>query len=285
MNKYLDCLRLNCRVAWLAVRGKWLSRHDLAASYDRIAPTYDERWFAQLEPVTRSVLKLLPEPAPGPILDLGCGTGHSSVWLAQRFERPVLGVDISKGMLAQAALHSPPGVEFQQGDMLETLAQQPNESVSLIFSGWAMGYSRYAEVVAQAARALAPGGIFAYVVNLADTLAPVFRAYRQCMARHPGSLNRVTLPGFPKSHQVLLRELDRHGLEILEEQNGQHPICPPDGEDIGRWLMGTGVLAGFDVMLPMPEQGEVAASFNTLLAADPTPIRHHYSLAVCRKKE
>lgn len=43
------------------------------------------------------------EPLPeGPVLDLGCAVGRTSVELAQRFDRPVLGVDLDLTMLRMA---------------------------------------------------------------------------------------------------------------------------------------------------------------------------------------
>lgn len=40
-------------------------------------------------------LELLPYPAQGPCLDLGCGPGRSSFALAERVDGPVLGIDLS----------------------------------------------------------------------------------------------------------------------------------------------------------------------------------------------
>jgi ubiquinone/menaquinone biosynthesis C-methylase UbiE len=43
--------------------------------------------------------KDLPE---GPILDVGCGVGRSSFWLAEKHQRPVLGLDVNFAMLLHA---------------------------------------------------------------------------------------------------------------------------------------------------------------------------------------
>ena len=46
--------------------------------------------------------------ADGPILDIGCSVGRSSFWLAEHFNKPVLGIDLNFAMLmhAQDALRS-----------------------------------------------------------------------------------------------------------------------------------------------------------------------------------
>jgi ubiquinone/menaquinone biosynthesis C-methylase UbiE len=69
--------------------------------YDRWAASYDsdDNPLTALEaPVVR---RLLGRVRGKRVLDVGCGTGRHSVWLAQR-GADVVGVDFSKGMLAKA---------------------------------------------------------------------------------------------------------------------------------------------------------------------------------------
>ncbi|MBI3828115.1 MAG: class I SAM-dependent methyltransferase [Planctomycetes bacterium] len=75
--------------------------------YDRIATRYDAHrgWDASiplraLELATGAPLRGI-EPA-GAILEVGCGTGNMTRWLLGSWPGPVVALDLSRGMLAQA---------------------------------------------------------------------------------------------------------------------------------------------------------------------------------------
>lgn len=80
------------------------------ASYDRIAPSYVDMGVGRLdaEPWLRAVLDAFAEEVAdvGPVLDVGCGPGHVSAYLAARGLK-VRGVDLSPGMVGQARIAYP----------------------------------------------------------------------------------------------------------------------------------------------------------------------------------
>ena len=70
------------------------------AAYDADAAAYAADWLAQPPPLDMYAL-LRTHFAPGPTLDVGCGAGRDTAWLAAHgFE--ARGVDASPGLLAQA---------------------------------------------------------------------------------------------------------------------------------------------------------------------------------------
>lgn len=281
------CARLNLRVARLALGRRWLGRDAFASGYDRVASDYDEAWQRHLRPVTDDLMAHLPPLPDGPILDLGCGTGYATEVLAGRHSAAsVTAVDIAPGMLDRARCRvRRDGVEFVPADMLEYLAAQPGSRTALVFSAWAIGYSRPSRIVAEAARILAPGGVLAFVVNHADTLGPVFRAFRRCMVRFPEEVRLAAVLHFPRDWASLQRTLLRHRFVLDWHREGEQPIVPPPSANgaILPWLLKTGVLAGFDAMLPLSEAGPVAEHFEGLLRADPRPLQHHYTAVVARR--
>ena len=287
--RWTDCVRLNLRVARLGLTGRWVSAADQAASYDRLAPAYNANWLCHLWPVTRALLDRLPAELPdGPALDLGCGTGGATRAILERFPgRPVTAVDLSAGMLAEArrAVPGSAAVRWIQADMLDFLRGEPPESYALIVSAWAMGYSRSTQIAREVARVLQPGGIFAYVVNLRDTLPAVRRAFRQTMARFPQHLRRLAWMRFPSSAATVNTRLQRRGLNILWAETSAVTVFPTR-DAAGRclpWLLNTGILAGFDAMLPLDQAGPVADAFEQFLGADLEPVAHHYAAAVAHK--
>lgn len=291
--RFRGWLRLNRRIAALAWRRRWLDQAAFAAGYDRVASTYEGSWQCRLWSVTEQVLLQLPALPPGPLVDLGCGTGAATRWLAACHPgRPLTGVDLSQGMLAEARRITEAAaatITWARADMLEHLRGLPDGSCALVFSAWAIGYSDPARVTAEAARVLVPGGTWAFVVNCADTLAPVFRAFRETMQRFPAAVDRAAVLRFPRGPAPLLRALRRAGLATRWHDHGRHPIGDPPGgpaAPLRPWLLGTGVLAGFDAMLPLAAPGPVAGFFEERLRAHAArePISHHFAAAVAVKR-
>ena len=109
--------------------------------------------------VDRDLSDAVADLASGKALELGCGTGQNSIWLAQR-GWTVTGVDISPGAISEArrAAHAA-GLRpvFEVADMTRWA---PASRFDLVFSTFAlpargMGRSRVLET---AAAAVAPGG-------------------------------------------------------------------------------------------------------------------------------
>nr|WP_240796730.1 class I SAM-dependent methyltransferase [Streptomyces sp. RFCAC02] len=98
---------------------------------------------------------------PGRALDLGCGEGADTVWLARRGWR-VTGVDISRVALERAARHAADAgvtdrIEWQQHDLGESFPEGSFDLVSAQFlHSWSdMPRDR---ILRAAAAAVAPGG-------------------------------------------------------------------------------------------------------------------------------
>ncbi|HEY1013021.1 MAG TPA: class I SAM-dependent methyltransferase [Herpetosiphonaceae bacterium] len=131
------------------------------ASYDEVAPAYAERIFAELrdKPFDRQWLDQLAAETDsgGWLADLGCGPGQVARYLADRGAR-VCGLDLSRGMLAQAARLNP-AIPFLQGSLL---------ALPVADGAWAGAAAFYSiihvpppalpDALREARRALRPGG-------------------------------------------------------------------------------------------------------------------------------
>lgn len=288
MRRYLDCARLNLRVLRLFVQNRWVHPQDIARSYNRLAPDYDRTWLIHLESVTRQLLDACPRNLPGgPLLDLGCGTGHAALRLAARFpDRCIEACDLSPGMIAEARRHAgAAAITLHVADIRTFLSARQAASAALAIAAWSAGYGDFRQICRSTFRALTPGGCFALVVNLADTLAPLRRAFRYCMQFHSAELRCLARFPFPRSSAAVRRDLLAAGFRIAHFEDGFCPIEPPPSADGRRlpWLLKTGTLAGFDAMLPLDRPGPCADTFEARLAADPEPIRHHYAMAVAMR--
>ena len=146
------------------------------AYWDRLASEYEAdgcRNWGQEEPtwgiwsVPESQLGMLPTAAEGmDAIELGCGTGYVSAWLARRGARPV-GIDNSEEQLATAkSFQEEFGIEFP---LLHGNAERvplPDASFDLAISeyGASLWCDPY-EWIPEAARLLRHGGQLVFLVN------------------------------------------------------------------------------------------------------------------------
>jgi trans-aconitate methyltransferase len=258
-----------------------LGSKDVAAGYNRVAPTYDEAWQSHLRVATNELLQRLPCNLSRTLLDLGSGTGYAARHLARvNPDATVVAVDISAAMLDRARMQAPANVRCVVSDMLEYVRSQETGSASLIVSTWALGYSHPARLFSECSRLLPKGGILAFTVNYSDTLAPIFSAFQRCMLRFPDRVRLAAFSRFPKDWKSLQRKLAHSWFEVEWHQDGRQQITPPAGELLP-WLRQTGILAGFDAMLDLSD--EAAEFFETELAHNRNRISHHYSAAIARR--
>jgi predicted TPR repeat methyltransferase len=143
------------------------------------------------------------------VLDLGCGTGLVGEALGTRATQ-LTGVDLSAKMLDKARERGK-YTRLVQADILAHMRQEPAGSVDVVVATDVFIYvGKMDEVVAQAQRLLAPGGVFAFSVeDLAQSQpspseADQLRGYR-------------LEPSGRYSHgEAYLRQLaEHHGFELL----------------------------------------------------------------------
>lgn len=142
-----------------------------SASYDRIAADYARHLYHELDgkPIDRAILDLFAAQLAGrgTVCDMGCGPGHIARYLADR-GLAMIGVDLSPGMVAQAAALNP-DIEFYQGNMLAL--DQPAESWAGIAAFYSIIHIPREQVVAaltEMRRVLKPGGLLLLAFHMGD---------------------------------------------------------------------------------------------------------------------
>ena len=135
-------------------------------NFDQSADAYDrfEEKHHLFETLTRRQLELIEPSRPERILDVGCGTGISTLALHQTMagrSPNIYAIDISERMLLRARerCKSLPGVYFIRGDA-ENLSAYFNESFDAIFyTASIFLLPGFAESLRQAGNLLVPGGV------------------------------------------------------------------------------------------------------------------------------
>lgn len=94
--------------------------------YDAFAPIYDD-WSAHMTEDVAFYVELARE-TDGPLVELAVGNGRVAIPVARETGRPVLGIDASAAMLAQARERADAAgvaLELRQGDMRELKLDEP----------------------------------------------------------------------------------------------------------------------------------------------------------------
>ena len=171
-------------------------------------------------------LRLLPDDLSGKdTIELGCGTGYVSAWLARRGAKPV-GIDNSPAQLETARkLQAEFGLEFPLHLGNAEAMSFPDESFDFAISEygaclWADPYAW----VPEAARILRPGGQLIFltnglILNLAVEGYEADDPAKDKLQRPMFGMHRTTWPDdtsveFHLPHGEWIRLLREHGFEI-----------------------------------------------------------------------
>lgn len=283
IDKYISGAKLNVRLAGLVLTNRMLRKDDLARNYDTAASTYDSEWLGILKPVTDQLLQALPQLPPGEIYDLGCGTGYTVIALARRFpEHRINGVDISFGMITRAARKCPDAF-FIHADNLHFLSGRAAASACGVIAAWSLGGSpNLPREIAECRRVLKNQGSFAFIISMADAMAPALYAFQKCMYRYPDKVARAVLPQYPKNRDALEKLLNRNSFKTVWMEEGRIDIKPGDPLHPLEWLLKTGVLAGFEAILPLRTDKAVAEYFEQEFLASEIPLQHHFIAAIAQ---
>jgi malonyl-CoA O-methyltransferase len=189
---------------------------NIQESYDQWAATYDSdrNLTRDLDAsVTRAALGGL---AVQSILELGCGTGKNTAFLAG-IGRSVRALDFSEGMIAQARGKLPlENVSFAVAD-LTTRWPVETGSVDLVVCNLVLEHIRDLNFIfSETARVLAAGGRF-----FLSELHP-FRQYQGGLARFQFGQTTREIPAHVHHVSEFLSAADGHGLRLLNLKEFWH---------------------------------------------------------------
>jgi trans-aconitate 2-methyltransferase len=204
---------------------------------------------------------------PGPIFELGCGTGVHTRAIAERWPgRPVCGVDASPEMLARAG-STPSRVRWVEADIAGWRADEP---AALVFSNATLQWlddhqTLFPRLMAQ----LAPGGVLA-VQMPRNFAAPSHVLMRETAGEAPwgdrlAPLLRVDPVAPPEIYYDLLTPLAHSGLDLWETEYLHVLAGAAGGESpVLAWVRGTALRPLLAPLAPA-EQSLFAARYDAKL--------------------
>ena len=101
-------------------------------NYEPFAAIYD-RWSEVAPPDDVPFFVELAQRADGPVVELAVGTGRVAIPVARAIGRPVIGIDVSPGMLEQARAKGGEFLDLRLGDMRDLELEEP---AALIYVPW-----------------------------------------------------------------------------------------------------------------------------------------------------
>ena len=196
---------------------RWYEAEDDPVALLRAEARLRNPWVAQVMRERR------PEMAPARVLDIGCGAGFLTNALA-REGHDVSGLDASPASLAVAATHDPTrSVRYVEGDALALPFADASFDVVC-----AMDFLEHVEeparVVAEAARVLAPGGLFFFHTFDRNPLAwlVVIKAVEIFVRNVPADMHVLRLFVKPRELRAMAAAV---GLEVAEVRgSGPDPL-------------------------------------------------------------
>ena len=98
-------------------------------AYDRLSAAYAEEWESQ--PPPQDMYSLIDEFfVPGPVADIGCGSGRDTAWLSEHGFQAT-GFDPSPGLLEEARRRHPT-IEFHQAALPELAGLEPESFANVL---------------------------------------------------------------------------------------------------------------------------------------------------------
>ncbi len=196
---------------------------EVAAAYNRWARTYETDANRTRE-LAAEVLRQFGLGLTGrDAVEIGCGTGYNTVWLAER-AASVVALDFSEGMLrqAEARVHSP-NVRFVQHD-IRSRWPLADAAADLLVAMLVLEHIEHIEAVfAEAARTLRVGGEF----FLCELHPARQMSGRQAEFTDTETGEHVRVPAFLHDVSEYVNAALRSGFELLHLGEWRDPGALP----------------------------------------------------------
>jgi trans-aconitate 2-methyltransferase len=224
-------------------------------------PTQYSRFAAERDRPFFDLTSRIDAVAPRHVVDIGCGQGHLTVTLAQRWPQAVVeGFDSSPEMIADAAGLT--GVAFSVADAANW---QPPADVDVIVSNAALHWvPHHQQLIAQWSSALPSGGWVAVQVpgnfdSPSHMLMRSLAGEKQWAAKLQGVLGHTDPAGAPESYAKVLLDA---GLDADVWETTYVHVLPGD-DPVLEWIRGTGLRPVLAALSPSD-----AEEFATQLAGE-----------------
>lgn len=283
-------LRLYPKVIRLFLGQKIVAGEDIGKSYSLVSPDYARTFLSAMHRYNDEMIaELSRNLAPSKslqVLDLAAGTGYNSRVLKNLFPASELTlVDISTGMLNEAQKNLAGMASFVASDMLRYLKSCADHTFDVVVCAWAIKYRNPLQIIRHCHRVLKPGGYFAVIVNTKDTLPQVARIYPRLLAKHADKITKLMLPlPNPRNLTAFNNWFLKNSFSEIMSKEGFHDFGFTTSRELAEFVISTGALAGFDVMLDLKNPGVFADMVRLFEEHHFTRATHRYVYGIYKKR-
>ncbi|MGL5764657.1 MAG: class I SAM-dependent methyltransferase, partial [Sarcina sp.] len=240
---------------------KYVDLNDISNSYTKVSGNYNNSFLNQMHKYNEEMLENLISQSKVDnkkqlrVLDLACGTGFNSDYLNKNIKNLNFTlVDISSGMLTEARKNEF-DAEFIEKDMLSYLEACEENTFDIVICAWAIKYQNPHKVIKGISKVLKKNGQLAVIVNLKSTLSEVRKVYPKIIGLHGDKVNKLMLelPN-PISEKSFNSWFTREKFTRMHSKADRHKFIFETVDELVNWLVSTGALAGFDIMIDMTDK-------------------------------
>jgi len=282
-------LHLYAKVARLFLERNIVTSKDIGQSYDQISNLYTNTFLNTMhhynDKMITELAKQLEHRENFKVLDLAAGTGYNSLALRGIYPNVDLTlVDISQGMLNEARKKLHGNASFIAEDMLNYLKICPNETFDVIICAWAIKYRPPLQIIRQCRRVLKQGGYLSVIVNKNDTLPQIARIYPKLLENHTEKITKLMLrlPN-PKNIADFDNWFRKNSFSKIVSREGFHDFHFATSEELTEFVVSTGALAGFDVMLDLRHRDVQSDMVRLLQKYDCKTATHRFVYGIYQK--
>jgi ubiquinone/menaquinone biosynthesis C-methylase UbiE len=283
--------KLLYRTVALKLRGE---QADHTSDYDAAAATYDDYYSRYLGKEATSFMERLPLKSGLKVIDLACGTGFFSHYIARQIGETgqLTAVDLSSGMLARnrqnAEAKGLTNIQFVESDAIGFLRTIEDNSVDAVVCGWGICYMDHARFRSEIERVVRPGGFIGIIENRACTLKAVSDLFRKVILRHPDAIVKNVSLNLPQDHQYLVKTLCKGALKKTDASNGSVSVPCGKGREVAEYMVRSGASAGFLDALDKSRIDTVFGEFVTLAdqmfqSGKGLQVKHEYCTLIAVK--
>ncbi len=241
-----------------------VNNDDVASGYNNISETY-HNWTGLMGKHSEKIVEkeMFVNSESFNVLDLACGQGFITRKILEKFDNQIKFslkcVDISSKMLDVCkARNNYENVDFINSEAYSYLLQQKNESIDMIFFGWALGYFDYNKILKLINTKLKPNGYLCIITNGDATFSEFEDYYIEVIVNDYKNLNKVFEASFelPKDKHVLNKWMEKYHFDVVKSDDGNECLTFDKPEECFYWLKNAGVLAGTDKIFKNQKRAE-----------------------------
>lgn len=280
-----DLIKVNFKLAYLYLNNKKVLLSDFLKSYESLAFKYDEEWYTYIDLVTSEIVENLKGISPKMVLDLGCGTGATTLKLKNLFpEAHFTALDFSRSMLRQARKKLGNENAFLlRDDMEKGVKKFLDNQFDLIVVSWSPISVQNPMFYEELSRILSPDGHILILTSKEDSLKQIKAAIDHTMKKYPENVEKIIDHKYPKDKSQLLKLLGNN-LKELNYGEGSFSVSFVSKPSVFNWLINTSLIAGYENVLDLKNNDECKRAFENYLKTNYNEIVYSYMWLFAQKK-